>query len=70
MAAAPVAGFIGSPGSGALMQLNGMLDLRGWQWHLEVLADFKLIKFKSELTGLLGVRENDGGDIAAIGLKG
>jgi MFS transporter, ACS family, tartrate transporter len=32
MAAAPVAGFIGSPISGALMQLNGMLGLRGWQW--------------------------------------
>jgi ACS family tartrate transporter-like MFS transporter len=32
MAAAPVAGFIGSPISGALMQLNGLLGLRGWQW--------------------------------------
>jgi MFS transporter, ACS family, tartrate transporter len=32
MAAAPVAGFIGSPISGALMQLNGTLGLRGWQW--------------------------------------
>jgi ACS family tartrate transporter-like MFS transporter len=32
MSAAPVAGFIGSPVSGALMQLNGMLGLRGWQW--------------------------------------
>jgi ACS family tartrate transporter-like MFS transporter len=32
MAAAPVAGFIGSPVSGALMQLNGLLGLRGWQW--------------------------------------
>jgi ACS family tartrate transporter-like MFS transporter len=32
MAAAPVAGLIGSPVSGALMQLNGMLGLRGWQW--------------------------------------
>jgi len=32
MAAAPVAGFIGSPVSGALMQLNGVLGLRGWQW--------------------------------------
>jgi MFS transporter, ACS family, tartrate transporter len=32
MAAAPIAGLIGSPVSGALMQLNGMLGLRGWQW--------------------------------------
>src|SRR5437879_5859980 len=32
MAAAPLAGFIGSPVSGAIMQLNGLLGLRGWQW--------------------------------------
>ena len=32
MAAAPAAGLIGSPVSGALMELNGMLGLRGWQW--------------------------------------
>ena len=32
MAAAPAAGLIGSPVSGALMQLNGLLSLRGWQW--------------------------------------
>jgi MFS transporter, ACS family, tartrate transporter len=32
MAAAPIAGVIGSPVSGALMQLNGLLGLRGWQW--------------------------------------
>jgi ACS family tartrate transporter-like MFS transporter len=32
MAAAPIAGFIGSPVSGALMQLNGLFGLRGWQW--------------------------------------
>lgn len=32
MAAAPAAGLIGSPISGALMQLNGLLGLRGWQW--------------------------------------
>jgi ACS family tartrate transporter-like MFS transporter len=32
MAAAPAAGAIGSPISGALMQLNGVLGLRGWQW--------------------------------------
>lgn len=32
MAAAPVAGFIGSPVSGALMQLNGLAGLLGWQW--------------------------------------
>jgi ACS family tartrate transporter-like MFS transporter len=32
MAAAPIAGFIGSPVSGALMQLDGLLSLRGWQW--------------------------------------
>ena len=32
MAAAPVAGFIGSPISGALMQLHGLLGLQGWQW--------------------------------------
>jgi MFS transporter, ACS family, tartrate transporter len=32
MAAAPIAGFIGSPVSGALMQLDGLLGLRGWQW--------------------------------------
>ena len=32
MAAAPAAGLIGSPISGALMQLNGLLGLHGWQW--------------------------------------
>jgi ACS family tartrate transporter-like MFS transporter len=32
MAAAPAAGLLGSPVSGALMQLNGLLGLRGWQW--------------------------------------
>jgi ACS family tartrate transporter-like MFS transporter len=32
MAAAPAAGLIGSPVSGALMELNGTLGLRGWQW--------------------------------------
>jgi ACS family tartrate transporter-like MFS transporter len=32
MAAAPLAGFLGSPVSGALMQMNGQLGLRGWQW--------------------------------------
>jgi ACS family tartrate transporter-like MFS transporter len=32
MAAAPAAGLIGSPVSGALMQMNGLLGLRGWQW--------------------------------------
>jgi ACS family tartrate transporter-like MFS transporter len=32
MAAAPLAGLIGSPVSGALMQMNGLLGLRGWQW--------------------------------------
>lgn len=32
MAAAPVAGFIGSPLSSGLMNLNGLLGLRGWQW--------------------------------------
>ena len=32
MAAAPIAGLIGSPVSGALMRLNGLLGLHGWQW--------------------------------------
>ena len=32
MAAAPIAGAIGSPISGSLMQMNGILGLRGWQW--------------------------------------
>ena len=32
MAAAPAAGFIGSPISAALMQLDGLMGLRGWQW--------------------------------------
>jgi len=32
MAAAPLAGLIGSPVSGALMQWDGLLGLRGWQW--------------------------------------
>jgi MFS transporter, ACS family, tartrate transporter len=32
MAAAPAAGFVGSPISGALMELDGLLHLRGWQW--------------------------------------
>jgi len=32
MAAAPAAGLIGSPISGALMRFNGLLGLRDWQW--------------------------------------
>jgi ACS family tartrate transporter-like MFS transporter len=32
MAAAPIAGAIGSPVSGALMGMNGVLGLHGWQW--------------------------------------
>lgn len=32
MAAAPMAGLIGSPVSGALMGLNGLMGLHGWQW--------------------------------------
>jgi MFS transporter, ACS family, tartrate transporter len=32
MAAAPLAGMFGSPVSGALMQMNGLLGLHGWQW--------------------------------------
>lgn len=32
MTAAPIAGFVGSPLSGALMQLDGIMGLRGWQW--------------------------------------
>ena len=32
MAAAPIAGFIGSPLSGALLQLHGVAGLHGWQW--------------------------------------
>jgi ACS family tartrate transporter-like MFS transporter len=32
MAAAPLAGLIGSPVSGALMGMNGVLRLHGWQW--------------------------------------
>jgi ACS family tartrate transporter-like MFS transporter len=32
MAAAPAAGLLGSPVSGALMQMNGLLGLHGWQW--------------------------------------
>jgi ACS family tartrate transporter-like MFS transporter len=32
MAAAPAAGFVGSPISGALLELDGLLHLRGWQW--------------------------------------
>jgi ACS family tartrate transporter-like MFS transporter len=32
MAAAPAAGFLGAPLSGALMQLGGLLGLRSWQW--------------------------------------
>jgi len=32
MAAAPIAGFIGSPLSGALMQMHGLAGLHDWQW--------------------------------------
>ena len=32
MAAAPVAGIVGGPLSAALLQLNGVLGLAGWQW--------------------------------------
>lgn len=32
MAAAPIAGLVGSPLSGALMQMHGIMGLKGWQW--------------------------------------
>jgi ACS family tartrate transporter-like MFS transporter len=32
MTAAPAAGLFGSPLSGALMELNGIMGLHGWQW--------------------------------------
>ena len=32
MAAAPIAGVFGSPMSGALLGMHGVLDLKGWQW--------------------------------------
>ena len=32
MVAIPVSGFIGSPISGALLGMDGVLGLRGWQW--------------------------------------
>lgn len=32
MAAAPVSVALGSPVSGALLQMHGMLGMRGWQW--------------------------------------
>jgi MFS transporter, ACS family, tartrate transporter len=32
MVAIPVAGFVGSPLSGAILGLDGWLGLRGWQW--------------------------------------
>ena len=32
MAAAPIAGAVGSPISAALLGMNGVLGLRGWQW--------------------------------------
>src|SRR5436309_11810875 len=32
MTAVPVSGVIGGPLSGALLSLNGVLDLAGWQW--------------------------------------
>src|SRR5260370_2743581 len=38
MAAAPAAGLIGSPVSGALMQLHGLLGLRGGQWAFLVVG--------------------------------
>jgi ACS family tartrate transporter-like MFS transporter len=42
MAAAPVAGAIGSPISAALMQLHGVAGLRGWQW-LFILEGFPAV---------------------------
>ena len=30
--AVPLSVFVGSPISGALLHLDGMLNLRGWQW--------------------------------------
>ncbi len=32
MAAAPLSTVLGSPVSGALLEMNGLLGLRGWQW--------------------------------------
>lgn len=32
MVAIPISGFIGSPISGALLGMDGLLGLRGWQW--------------------------------------
>ena len=32
MSAIPLAGLIGSPASGLLMQLDGMAGIKGWQW--------------------------------------
>src|SRR5277367_1623780 len=32
MVAIPVAGFVGSPLSGAILGMNGWLGVRGWQW--------------------------------------
>ena len=32
MTAVPVSGLIGGPLSGALLEMNGLLGLKGWQW--------------------------------------
>ena len=36
MAAIPVAGLVGGPLSGALLGLDGLYGLAGWQWLLSL----------------------------------
>lgn len=50
MAAAPIAGAVGSPISAALMQLHGLAGLQGWQWL------FILEGFPALLLGLVTLR--------------
>jgi len=50
MAAAPLAGFVGSPVSGALMELDGLAGLQGWQWL------FVLEGFPALILGFIAVR--------------
>ena len=53
MVAIPVAGLIGSPISGAILGMDGVLGLGGWQWI------FMLEALPTILLGIVGLRLAD-----------
>ncbi len=85
MAAAPIAGVIGSPLSAALMTLDGALGLKGWQWLFLVegapavvlgVATFIVLSDRPKDAGWLAPDERDwltgrmGGEAAPAGRHG